>query len=139
MAMLTIPGYLSANTDLEIEAPRRYPMTFVHSLCCGFASHALDYRMPRTAASWQAFQCALVPHLGGLETLASPMAVPTIEDKRSRKPEPRHLLMLPQIDRLIALLFKHSDYNPDALSRLQNEHAAKYHALQNAMPLNVRR
>jgi hypothetical protein len=61
----------------------------------------------------------------------------TIEDRRDRHPEPQYVLMLPQIDRLTALLFKHAQYNPEVLQSdlLRNKHAAAYHALQNAMPL----
>lgn len=52
-------------------------------------------------------------------------------------PEPQYVLMLPQIDRLIALLFEHAQYSREVilLNLLRNEHAATYYALQNATPL----
>jgi len=54
------------------------------------------------------------------------------------RPEPRYVMMLPQIDRLAALLFQHAHFSPDIL-RTQltygRPHAETYLHLNNATPL----
>lgn len=54
------------------------------------------------------------------------------------RPEPAYVMMLPQIDRLAALLFEHTGYSPDFLrSQLAYgmDHAETYLRLNNATPL----
>ena len=56
-----------------------------------------------------------------------------------QRPVPGYVLMLPQIDRLAALLFKHTHLNPEAICTTQfgygREHAATYLWCNNATPL----